>query len=112
DSSYRMGGGVGIGPIGSGVDNLGHIREEDSSLYALMESAQRSQGLAGGQPPIGRAQYQESRSLEDRAGAILADRARLEMEQAEDDYARGDLEEDASLNERLQEFQQLRSTLE
>ena len=107
ENLYRSHGSMGVGTVGSGVDSLGHIREQEPPS-ALMERI----GL-GRLPPtslgsFGRPQQSDVSADEQRAAAILADRAGLQREQAESDTHR-DLSafESDTENRRLNEFRSL-----
>lgn len=90
--------GTGAGLIGSGTDNLGNIREE--SMPGAFERHDDGSSYAA-QAPIGQQRGHEDSGNEQRVAAMLADRARLAQEQAEQDTLQ---ETNPATNERLNEF--------
>jgi PERQ amino acid-rich with GYF domain-containing protein len=86
---------------GANSDNLGHIREEDTPG---MYDASRQERY--GQAPIGSQHSQEEASNDHRIATMLADRARLAHEQAEQDDSSHEAQ--PLTNERLDEFLELR----
>lgn len=109
DNGFAIGARGGIGPIGSNIDNLGKISEEDpSSLFERMELGHRQP--SGHLPPVGRPDYENDLGHEERTYQMLEDRARLQREQQDDapmQRARDD--QRPLLNERLQEFRNLQA---
>lgn len=96
DNGLGLGSRGGVGTIGSGMDNLGQIREEDpSSLFERLD--------------LGRRQFEEG-DYDERTLQMLQDRARLEREQAELDMLHRNQEEQYSFSDhRRQEFMDLQS---
>jgi len=92
----------GPGPIGAGVDNLGHIREEETP-------GNYDRGMYNA--PIGQQRGQDDGSNDERVAAILADRERLAQEQNEHDAAYED-ETQPLTNQRLDKFLELRRQTE
>jgi PERQ amino acid-rich with GYF domain-containing protein len=117
DNSFRAPQPIGAGAIGSGIDALGQIREEDPSGLLGRSSlignrAGPGQFGAPGQPAIGQqpSQIGGKEQHEGRVQQMMQDRARLEQEQAEyDAQHEDDEEEDDETNNRLEQFQQLQS---
>jgi PERQ amino acid-rich with GYF domain-containing protein len=117
DNSFRGPQPIGAVAIGSGIDALGQIREEDPS--GLLGRSSLIGGRAGpgqfgapGQPAIGQQPGQTGgkEPHEGRIQQMLQDRARLEQEQAEyDAQHEDDDEDDDETNDRLEQFQQLQS---
>jgi PERQ amino acid-rich with GYF domain-containing protein len=116
DNSFRAPQPIGAGTIGSGVDALGQIREEDPSgllgrSTMIGNRAGPGQFGAPGQPAIGQQQSLSGgkEPHDDRVQQMLQDRARLEQEQADFDAQNEDDDEADESNDRLQEFEQLQS---
>lgn len=86
DSGFR-----GIGPIGSGLDSLVNIKEEDVS------------GMMG-RLNVGQEAFQQAPGA---AGQALQDRARLQQEQEEDQLHQKSLEQAHGDGQRLKQFQEL-----
>lgn len=114
DSSYRSPQASGMGPVGA--DPLSRIREEE--IPGIMDRLnlggnRTGQGQYGapGQPFSGQqAQQQGQEAHEEQVKQMLQDRARLQEEQAAHDAQQQQPEH--ATNERLQQFQQLRSEQE
>jgi len=104
NSGFRLGA---VGAIGSGLEKLGHIQEEESPFQRLNRGPS-FQGLFTGGPP------HEMLTHEQRTSAMLADRARLQQEQAaaEADAQQRDQEESRLANDRYQQFKDMRSSME
>lgn len=115
DHSFRGASQTGaMGAVGAGVDNLGHIREEEipgiMDRLNLGNRAAPGQFGAPGQPFAGQNQAQspsEQDQHEPQVQQMLQDRVRLQQEQAMHDAAQASGAEQAASNERLQQFQQL-----
>ena len=115
DNSFRSPGqGGGVGAVGAGVDDLGHIREEE--IPGIMDRLnQGTRGAAGqfgapGQPLGAQQQMQSQLSSEHDAQVqqMLQDRARLQQEQAQNDPQQpGPGAEQFASGERMRQFQQL-----
>ncbi|KAF2722900.1 hypothetical protein K431DRAFT_337755 [Polychaeton citri CBS 116435] len=100
--------GGGLGAVGSGVDNLGHIREEEiPSIMDRLKLGGGRQFGAPGQPNFAQhQQIQQQRGQHDQqVQQMLQDRDLLAKEQAAADAAES--ETSASDNERLEEFNRL-----
>jgi PERQ amino acid-rich with GYF domain-containing protein len=107
---------AGVSAVGAGVDNLGHIREEEipgiMDRLTLGNRAAPGQFGAPGQPFAGQNQLQspsEQDQHDRQVQQMLQDRARLQQEQIMHDAAQASGAEQAISNERLQQFQQLQS---
>jgi PERQ amino acid-rich with GYF domain-containing protein len=117
DHSFRGSSQTGaMGAVGAGVDNLGHIREEEipgiMDRLALGERAVPGQFGAPGQPFAGQNQVQSPTEQEQhnrQVQQMLQDRARLQQEQAMHDAMQGGGPEQIASNDRLQQFQQLQN---
>ena len=114
ENSFRLGGGSAIGPVGSTLDTLGHIQEEEvPRLFERMRIGHEDQvSFSSGQAP-GFAQYHDSETHDQRVSLMLAERSRLQREQTEDDISRrDDMRSFQGANDRLQHFRDLRSRTE
>ena len=104
-----------MGAVGAGVDNLGHIREEEipGIMDRLNLGARGGPGQFGapGQPFAGQNQMQSNTGQEQQhqqqVQQMLHDRARLQQEQILHDAAQASGAEQVASNDRLQQFQQL-----
>ena len=103
-----------MGAVGAGVDNLGHIREEEipGIMDRLNMGARGGTGQFGapGQPFAGQNQMQSPTGQEQhdrQVQQMLQDRARLQQEQILHDAAQASGAEQIASNDRLQQFQQL-----
>ncbi|KAK5175418.1 kinesin-like protein [Saxophila tyrrhenica] len=114
DNSFRSPGqGGGLGAVGAGIDNLGHIREEEipGIMDRLDQGARAAPGQFGapGQPFSGQQQMQSPPNNEHdlQVQQMLQDRNRLQQEQAMHD-AQQQLDNEQGLSgDRLRQFQQL-----
>lgn len=95
--SFNRAAGGAAGAVGSGMDNLEHIREEDTP--GVPDRALQEQH-AHAQPSD-----QGDGANDERVAAMLADRARLAQEQAEQDAFQGQPQQHG--NDRLNEFMNL-----
>ena len=119
DNSFRaQGQASGLGAVGAGIDNLGHIREEEipGIMHRLnLGRAAPGQFGAPGQPFAGQQQMQSPSAGDQHSQQVqqmLHDRALLQQEQAQYDAAQQPSgEEQPMSNERLQQFQQLQGSL-
>jgi len=104
DNNFRLGA---IGAIGSGLEKLGHIQEEESPFQRLNRGPSFQGLFTGGAP-------QDALAHNQRTTAMLADRARLQQEQAkaEADAQQRDREESRIATDRYQQFQDMRSNME
>lgn len=98
--NFRLGRG-GIGPIGSGLENLGQIREEDPSL---LSRPQEGNAL----DIVGRQKFHDA-PHDARAAQMLADRSRLQQEQAQADLHQQNFGETELGGDRLREFHDLQN---
>lgn len=104
NNGFRLGA---VGAIGSGLEKLGHIREEESPFQRLNRGPS-FQGLFTGAAP------HDPVAHDQRTQAMFADRARLQQEQAdaEADAHHRDQEESRIAIDRYQQFQDMRSSME
>jgi len=114
DNSFRSPGqGGGLGAVGAGIDNLGHIREEEipGIMDRLDQGARAAPGQFGapGQPFSGQQQMQSPPNNEHDAQVqqMLQDRNRLQQEQAMHDAQQQLDTEHGVSGDRLRQFQQL-----
>jgi len=113
NTAFRLGGGIGVGAIGSGLDKLGHIKEEDTPSHHgrqdpnAMHHMQGASDLASGHrvPQVNEVHDQ-------RVTAALSDREWLRQEQAEQDRHAGDSQPGINDRGRLEQFQELRHSKE
>ncbi|KAI9773026.1 MAG: hypothetical protein M1835_006210 [Candelina submexicana] len=111
DASVRPGAGVGPGPMPSGSEPLGGVREDD--LPGFMERRILPRGsqfpLGSGSGHFGQ-QHQDNSSHVQQVAAMMNDRGRLHREQAQYDEMQQALPtEQQTSDDRLQQFQDLRS---
>ncbi|KAI9831780.1 MAG: hypothetical protein M1819_004677 [Sarea resinae] len=116
DSAMRQGPGAAVGP---GADPFSGVRDED--MPALLERL--NMGGRTIQPPFGttpnatasqqQQQQQENNTQSQQIAAMLGDRARLQREQQQHDAMQQAMPDDGRiLNDRLQQFQELRGQRE
>ncbi len=111
ENSFRLGGGSAIGPVGSTLDTLGHIQEEEvPRLYERLRIGHEEQVFFSNNQAPGFAQYLDSETHDQRVSLMLAERSRLQREQAEDESSRrDDMRNVQGVNERFRHFRDLRS---
>ncbi|KAF1992287.1 hypothetical protein K402DRAFT_387945 [Aulographum hederae CBS 113979] len=116
DNSFRLAPQSNLGPVGGGMDMLGHIREED--MPAMLERLNLNRGQQGplGVPvPFGQ-QQQDPNTHAQQVAAMLNDRARLLREQVDQEIIQRMSQNQQLANqssaERLQEFHNLRAQFE
>lgn len=105
DNTLRLGA---VGAIGSGVEKLGHIQEEEGpGLFQRLNQGLPSQSLFNG------GTTHDNSAHDQRVSNMLSDRNRLQQEQMAADSASHSREEEApwSNNDRYQQFQNLRSQM-
>ncbi len=114
DNSFRSPGQTGgLGAVGAGVDNLGHIREEEipGIMDRLDQGARAAPGQFGapGQPFSGQQQIQSQNNEHDmQVQQMLQDRNRLQQEQAMHDAQQQHLDNgQGPSGDRLRQFQQM-----
>jgi len=106
-----VGQGRGFGPVGTGVEQLGHITEEDlpNVLDRLGLDHQRSANFGAPGQPL--PHQQQGPGHAQSVSTMLDDRARLQQEQAQHDMNSQSNQESQLSDERLREFQDLQSNL-
>lgn len=104
DNSFRAGAAGALGAVGAGIDMLGNIREEEMpSMLDRLSLGRQTQGQFGGiGQPIG-----QSDQHSQQVANMLNERSKLQQEQAQHDAAQRYQQDQASTNERFQQFQGL-----
>lgn len=109
NSAFRFGGGVGVGAIGSGLDKLGHIKEEDTSSHFDRQNATAIHHVQGASNLASRLQGPQGNEVHgQRVTAAMSDREWLRQEQAEQDRYAEDQQSDVNDRGRLEQFHKLR----
>lgn len=110
ENSFRLGGGSVIGPVGSTLDTLDHIQEEEvPHRFERVKLGREDQVSYSSVQALGSPQYHDTETHDQRVSAMLTERSRLQREQAEETSLRRDNKRDfPGANERLQHFRDLR----
>lgn len=104
DNSFRSGPLGGLGAVGTGVDVLGNIREEEvPGVLNRLNLGRPSQGPFGG---IGQP-FGQNDDHAQRVAAMLNDRSRLEQEQVQHDAAQRSRQDQFGGNDQFSQFQGL-----